>query len=169
MSGLEVIESRPPRPRWWWAATATLVFGAVIATVAITRPGSHNTAEPSPAAEGYQHAGTVNGTTFWIILQGPNDLRLRTTGRLGGICNNEGPFDATAGPVPVCAQSIRKIGSVFVYVLPSATVPKTLSLSDGTIADVAGTIPLSQALVGKKLVVYVLPPADQIVSLAQSP
>ncbi|HEY0869794.1 MAG TPA: hypothetical protein VGD55_05320, partial [Acidothermaceae bacterium] len=126
-------------------------------------------AEPSPAAEGYQRAGTVSGTTFWIILQGPNDLRLRTTGRLSGICNSEGPFDATAGPVPVCAQSIRKIGSVFVYVLPSATTPKTLSLSDGTTADVTGIIPLARTLAGKKLVVYVLPPPEQIVSLAQSP
>ena len=78
-------------------------------------------------------------------------------GRLGGICNSLGPYTVVLGPVPVCAESLPKQGSVFAYVLPSTTKPRTLSLTDGEVLDPASSFEIGGILGGQKLVVCLLP------------
>ena len=91
---------------------------------------SPSTAEASPKAEGYTAVGSVDGVTFWIDVRGPNEVGFRTTGRLGGICNEDAPYTETLGPYPVCAQSIQAVGSVFAFIVTDAVRNMSLPLSD---------------------------------------
>lgn len=166
MSAIELIESRPRNGRRWWWLVAAAVLGVAAAVFFLTRPAPHSTAEPSPKAEGYQEVGSTLKVTFWVKVFGDNQVGVRTTGRLGGICNNLGPYTAVLGPVPVCAESQPAQGSVFAYVLPSTTQPKTLSLTDGEALDPASSFGIGEILRGQKLVVYLLPPTNQIVTIA---
>jgi hypothetical protein len=68
-------------------------------------------------AEGYTAVGSLGGVNFWLAVRGPNEVGFRTTGRMGGICNNDTPYVAALGPYPVCAQSVAGLGAVFAYIV----------------------------------------------------
>jgi hypothetical protein len=155
---VDVVSSRRRTWRRQWlylaAAVAVVVACFFVATGRVHLwPGN---AEPSPAAEGYTSVGSVDGVDFWLQVSGPNEVGLRTTGRLGGICNDRGPYDAALGPIPVCANSISGSAAVFAYVVSDPLRNVSLPLTAGAVMA-SGHFSLDGLLPGHNLLVAVVP------------
>lgn len=109
--------------------------------------------------------------TFWVDVRGPNEVGFRTTGRLGGICNNDAPYSAALGPYPVCAQSIQGAGSVFAFIVPDTVRKMSVPLSTGETVNASGSLPVETLVSGHHLLVAILPPAKNqpLVSIGGAP
>jgi hypothetical protein len=112
-------------------------------------------AEASPAAEGYQQVGTVDGVRFWLDTHHAHSIGLRTTGRLGGICNQ-----ATSSPtIPfeACDGLVTGVGSVFAYVTADSVRGVVQGDDDGEQLTASGRIELGPQLPHAELVVIIVP------------
>jgi hypothetical protein len=161
--------SRPRRSRRWrYLIAAVAVAGAYFVVASVRMSLRPSTAEASPKAEGYTAVGSIDGVNFWLQVRGPNEVGFRTTGRMGGICNDDTPYAAALGPYAVCAQSIQAVGSVFAFIVPDTVHDMSLPLSTGATVTASGSLPLDTLVAGHHLLVAVLPLAKNqpIVSMS---
>jgi hypothetical protein len=155
----ETISSPRRTRRWRYVAVAVAAVAVVVACVVVATGRinlSSGTAEPSPKAEGYTQVGSIDGVNFWLQVRGPNQVAVRTTGRMGGICNNDGPYVAALGPYPVCAQSVSGSGGVFAFVVRDSLRNMSLPLTAGAVMA-SGYLPLDGLLPGYHLLVDIVP------------
>lgn len=135
-----------------------MVVGLVAAALATHIPFNGSTAEQSPRAEGYSLAGTVDGVNFWLNKPIKGSVSVRTTGRLGGICNqgNElGP--AATSTAPVCQSSVKGVGTVIAWLVDNDVEGVRVVDVAGETLTASGQVPLSKICPGAKLLVIIKP------------
>ena len=99
---------------WTRQFTASL---ALLAGVSVLGGCTSSTSEASPAAEHYQRVGIVDGVIFWTRTTGTQAL-IRSSGRLGYLCNGGGPAGYTR--ILFCNDSDSKGGIQAGFVPDSA-------------------------------------------------
>lgn len=141
------IRSRAGRRRLF---TAAVPIAAVLAGCS-----SSGASEATAAAEGYREVGTVDQVRFWVDPDKTGDIGLRTTGKLGGICNHRGPFNDPR--MDVCGGAVPNVGSVFAYVVADTVHGVSLLDSTGETLTATGYLPLTSTVPGKQLAVIIVP------------
>lgn len=135
-------------------AVIVLVAVAVVAYVQF----NGSTAEASPRAEGYSLAGTVDGVDFWINNPPVGAMSVRTTGRLGGICNQGNDFGpAETSTAPVCLSSINGVGTVIAWLVDNDVEGVRAPDEAGETLTATGQVPLSRICPDAKLLVIINP------------
>lgn len=85
-------------------------------------------------------------------------MSVRTTGRLGGLCNQGNDFGpATTSTAPVCASSIEGTGTIFAWLVDNAVDGVRFVDSSGEMLTATGQVPLPKICPGAKLLVIIRP------------